>query len=113
MHPHHRITTAQRRLERVLDRPELGTLAPEERAETLSLLLVEMQRRIGLELQAFLDETSERQFRLLMEREADPDEVVAFLSVRIPDYQERVERAVDAFCDECRDSLDALSVSVL
>lgn len=96
----------------MLDRPELGELSPSEKAETLSLLLIELQRRIGIELHGLLDKVSLRHFGILVEREAEPDEVAAFLSVRIPDYRERVEEAIEGFCTECRSSLDRLSSAV-
>lgn len=109
MSPHARLHTAKVRLEAALDRPILDRLSPEERAETLSLLLIELQRRIGLDLMKTLDDASKRKFGLLMEREADSDELTAFFSVRIPDYRERVERAVESFCDECGESLDYIA----
>ena len=97
------------RLEGVLERPDLANLAPDDRADTLLILLVELQRRIGLDLSRALDEHSEARFRDLMERGADSQEIAAFISVRIPDYRERVESAIESFCDECRISLDAIS----
>lgn len=109
MTPHPRLHSARTRLETVLERPDLAHLAPEDRAETLLLLIIELQRRIGLDLSASLDEASEAMFENLMEREADSQEIAAFFSVRIPDYRERVDSTIEAFCEECRTSLDAIS----
>jgi len=107
MIPHHRIRTPRRKLEAVLNRPELEGMAPAEKAEALSMFLAELERRIGLALLPLLDASSERQFRDLMAREAESDEIIAFFSVRIPDYRALVGQIVDAFCEECRESLGA------
>jgi len=106
---HRRFNEVKLRLEAVLARPLLDRLSPAEKAETLFVLLVELRRRVGRELIRLLDKDSERQFKRLMERRAESDEISAFFSVRIPDYRERVEGIVDRFCEECGDTLERLS----
>lgn len=110
---HSRLQTVTHRLEAVLDRANLHDLTPTERAETLSLLLIELQRRIGLNLLPHLDEDSEKHFKSLVERKAGSDELTAFFSIRIPDYQERVERIIESFCEECHMSLSQLSLATI
>lgn len=110
---HTRLQAAKLRLEAVLNQASLHDLSPSERAETLSLLLIELQRRIGLNLLPCLDSDSEKHFRHLMERKADSDELSAFFSVRIPDYRERVEAVTESFCVECHESLNQLSMAAV
>lgn len=110
---HSRLHSAKLRLEAVLDQAHLHDLSPTERAETLSLLLIELQRRIGLNLLPQLDGDAEKHFTHLIERKASSDELSAFFSVRIPDYRERVERITESFCEECHMSLSQLSFATV
>lgn len=88
-------------VERTMARAGLLELPPDARAETATALMVEAQRRVGLEIFSCLDAGSLKRFRILFEHGATEEEISAFLSVRIPDLKERVARVLGSFGDEC------------
>ncbi len=83
--------------------------APElERAEAVTTLTAEAERRVGLELAGALDPHSLRAFRQLAADEASEEELAAFFDVRLPDAETRVRTALDAFGRECLERAVAL-----
>ena len=88
-------------VESVLSHAGFDGLAPEARAEAAAALMVEAQRRVGLELLKTLDGKSLAYFQSLVDRGATDDEMTAFFDVRVPDAERRVKEALKAFGEEC------------
>jgi hypothetical protein len=74
-----------------------------ERIVTVETLTAEAQRRIGLELIEAIDPHSLEAFRRLAAEDATEEELAAFFDVRVPDAEERVQKALEAFGHECLD----------
>ena len=75
----------------------------EERAETISALTAEAQRRVGFELMHAIDPHSLEAFRVMAADGASEDELAAFFDLRVPNAEARVRSALDHFGRECLD----------
>ncbi len=80
----------------------------EERAETVSALTAEAQRRVGFELMQAIDPHSLQAFRDMAEAGASEDELIAFFDVRVSGAEERVRAALERFGQECLDRAERL-----
>lgn len=74
-----------------------------ERVETVAALTAEAQRRVGLELMHAIDPHSLQTFRTMAADGASEEELAAFFDVRVPDAEQRVRSALEAFGKECLD----------
>jgi len=88
-------------VETILSRSGFRDLPPEEHAETVNALIVEVQRRIGRALSEIIDEHSLELFGELVKMKAPEEELSAFFSVHVPEYKKCIEETVENFGEEC------------
>lgn len=95
-------------VESMLSEAGLHGLSIDQRAECVAALAIEAQRRVGLTLMEALDDDSKEYFKALMDRLASEEEMAAFFSVRIPDFEERIKQSLADFSDEYLKSVNKL-----
>ena len=97
-------------VESLLTEVGLSGLSTEQRADCVTTLMIEAQRRVGLDMMKTLDDDSKEYFKDLMARDATEEEVAAFFNVRIPDHKKRVESSLEDFGNEFRRSAGEMGV---
>lgn len=91
-------------VEGILAQSGFKNLPPEEHAETVTALVVEVQRRIGRAIMELIDGHALGLFKELKARDATEEELRAFFSVHVPGYEKCVNETLDAFRQECHRS---------
>lgn len=85
----------------LMERAGFASLPADLRQEYSDKIVIEANRRVGLTLLPLLNETSLKAFQKLMaSSDATPAEAMTFFEKNIPDFQSKVQLALEEFAGE-------------
>ncbi|HRZ95374.1 MAG TPA: DUF5663 domain-containing protein [Candidatus Moranbacteria bacterium] len=85
-----------------LDELGLAGVSQEKKEELLVKMTEVLLKRIFIEVMEKLPESDQNEYARIIEGEAEPDKVEAFLKERLPNYEEMVKNVIDDFKEEMK-----------